>query len=381
MNRITLQRLGIVLGVLLMVGAIVANKKITASKAPPPRKTKKVAAIPPVQTLVVNNETVSTTLDIQGQLVAFDKVDIFTEVTGVLEQTSKPFKKGTYFPKGALLLQIDNEETRLSILSQKSNLLNAITQMMPDLKIDYPQSFVNWEAYLQNFDVTQPLKAFPATVNDQEKYFIASRNLLGQFYNIKSAEARLAKYSIYAPFSGIISQGNLATGTLVRAGQKIGTLMNTGNYELEATVALGDLKFIKIGNAVTLTSTDINGHWKGRIKRISNQIDPSTQTVTVYIDVNGRNLREGMYLKGEIAGSSIGSGIRIPRELLIDQSAIYVVKDSTLQLTDVNVVKISDNEAIIRGLADGTVLLGEDFINAYDGMKVRPKKMEKVAGK
>lgn len=381
MNRITQQRIGIVVGVLLIAAAVVANKKISASKTPPPRKEKKVAAIPPVETLVVSNENIATSLDIQGQLVAFDKIDIFTEVTGILEQTSKPFKKGTYFPKDALLLQIDNEEARLSVLSQKSNLLNAVTQMMPDLKIDYPQSFTNWETYLRNFDVTQPLKAFPTPVNDQEKYFIASRNLLGQFYTIKSAEARLEKYSIYAPFGGIISQGNLASGTLVRSGQQLGTLMNTSNYELETTVALGDLKFIKVGNPVNLTSTDIEGSWKGRIKRISNQIDPNTQTVTVYVAVNGRNLREGMYLKGNIAGSSIGSGVRIPRELLIDQRAVYIIQDSTLQLTNVNVVKISDNQAIIRGLNDGTVLLGEDFINAYDGMKVRPEKKSTVAKK
>ncbi|MFK7937293.1 MAG: efflux RND transporter periplasmic adaptor subunit, partial [Saprospiraceae bacterium] len=167
--------------------------------------------------------------------------------------------------------------------------------------------------------------------------------------------------------------GSLNIGTLVRANQQLGTLMNTGNYELEATIALGDLKFIKPGNSVTLTSADVNGNWKGRIKRISNQIDPRSQTVTVFISVGGKNLREGMYLTGEIKGSSIGEGVRIPRELLVNQRAIYTVQDSMLSLMDVNVVKITADKAILRGLQDGTIILGENLSTAYDGMKVRPE--------
>ncbi|MFK7933551.1 MAG: efflux RND transporter periplasmic adaptor subunit, partial [Saprospiraceae bacterium] len=249
MNAKTLRRIGIFVGALLIVAGLAVRSKLSSQKKAPPRKPKISAPIPPVKTMVVNNENVSTTLNIQGELVAFEKVDLFTEVTGVLEETSKPFKKGTYFPKGSLLLSIDDEEARLSILSQKSNLMNAITQMMPDLKIDYPASFQNWQTYLQNFDVKQTLKAFPQPVNDQEKYFVASRNLQTQFYNIKSAEARLNKYKIYSPFSGVLLEGSLNIGTLVRANQQLGTLMNTGNYELEATIALGDLKFIKPGNS------------------------------------------------------------------------------------------------------------------------------------
>jgi len=49
----------------------------------------------------------------------------------------------------------------------------------------------------------------------------------------------------------------------------------------------------------------VEGQWEGYVKRISNRIDASTQTATVFIGLRGRSLREGMYLKGEIAASDI----------------------------------------------------------------------------
>jgi membrane fusion protein (multidrug efflux system) len=56
---------------------------------------------------------------------------------------------------------------------------------MPDLKIDYPESFAQWQEYLDRFELEQPIAAFPTPINKQEKYFIASRNLYNQYYSIK----------------------------------------------------------------------------------------------------------------------------------------------------------------------------------------------------
>ena len=371
-RQLLFRRLGIVLGIVLLVVAFVAAKKLTEEKAAPPRK-KEVKTTPSVTTFPAVVEKVPTMLSVQGELVAFDKIDIFSEVTGALVSTSRPFKVGTYFPKGAVLIKIDNSEAHLSLLAQKSSLLNAITQLMPDLKVDYPESFAHWQAYLDDFDPEAAITALPEAINDQEKYFIASRNLYTQYYNIKSQEERLDKYEIDAPFSGVITQTSINPGAVVRTGQKLGELMNTGNYELQVTVPLSELKYIQLGNTVTLISDDLDGEWSGRVKRINNQVDSGTQTVKVFISVSGSNLREGMYLRGDIAASSIDNAVKIPRDLLIDQKAVYVVRDSILQLESVQVIKITSDAAIVRGIPEGTRLLKELFPNAFDGMKVNPE--------
>ena len=363
-------------GLVILFGSFALSRMLSNQKQPtrPKISGNKVKVI---DTLHVRLGNIPTTLDVQGELSAFDKIDLFSEVTGTLTNTERPFKVGTFFPKGSVLIEVDQEEARLSLLSQKSNLLNAITQLMPDLKIDYPESFQNWKTYLDNFEVDAPITAFPDPLNDQEKYFIASRNLYSQFFTIKSQEERLDKYTLYAPFSGVITAASINPGAVVRAGQKLGELMGTGSYELEATVALRDLKYIAVGNTVKLYSNDIAGSWQGKIRRISDQVDAGTQTVRVFISVSGKGLKENMYLRGDVAALEIENAFELPRNLLNNQESVYTVTDFLLQLKKVDVVKVTDEFVIIRGLKNGTAILAEPIPDAFDGMKIRIRRSQK----
>lgn len=370
MNSLTRTILSVIAGIIILFLAFSLARFFGQQKEPPKRK-EDLAKKREVEVMKALNSTIPTTLEVQGELVAFNKIDIFAEVSGTLENTSRPFKVGSYFPKGSLLIKVDQSEAKLNLLAQKSTLLNSITQLMPDLKIDYPESFSNWKQYLDQYDVEKPLPDFPKPVNEQEKYFIASRNLFTQFYNIKSLEERLDKYAIYAPFGGVITQTSINPGALVRSGQKLGELMNTGSYELEVTVPLADLKYLQPGYKVKLYSEDIAGTWDGKVKRVNDQVESTSQAVKVFIDVSGKELREGMYMRGEIEGSSIENAMRIDRELLINQNSVYQVRDSVLELLPVQVVKITEGGAIIRGIKDGTPLLKALVPGAFEGMKVK----------
>jgi len=368
--NLLIRRLGVVLAVLLLVGGMVGFNLLQSRKEAPPVKTE-TPRIFYVDTFVAVNGTLPGMLDIDGQLVAYNKIDIFAEVSGTLRATSRPFKVGTAFERGALMIDIDDAEARLNLLSQKSNLLNAVTRMMPDLKIDYPESFGQWEQYLNGFDPESVLQPFPEPLSQQEKYFVASSNIQGSYYTIKSAEERLSKYKIYAPFSGVLTQVNINPGALVRAGQLLGVLMNPADYELEATVALSDLPYLKIGNRVSLQSEDITGEWQGRIKRINDQVDANTQTVKVFVEVEGKDLREGMYLKGQATAAPIEDAIAVPRALLINQNAVYIVENDQVKLRNVEVVRLTPETAIVRGIPDGTVLLEQILPGTFDGLNVK----------
>lgn len=368
MNKVS-RRIGVFAGFLVLFGSIATARFMSQQKEPPKRKAS-TALVKRVDTLRTKVGTISSSLEVQGELAAYDKIDLFAEVSGALKSTSRPFKVGSYFPKGSILISVDQEEAKLNLLSQKSNLLNAITQLMPDLKIDYPESFSHWQQYLDDFELEAPIKAFPEPANKQEKYFIASRNLYSQYYTIKSAEERLSKYKMYAPFSGVITQAGINEGAVVRAGQKLGELMSTNRYELVTTVPLRDLKYIEQGSSVRLYSEDVSGNWNGRVKRINNQVETGTQTVKVFIEVGGEHLKEGMYLRGSLSASDIKGATSIPRNLLVNQNAVYVVKDSVLTLQEVQLVKITEKAAIVRGLDAQTPILAIPVPGAYEGMKV-----------
>jgi len=366
------RKLSIVLGAIILLGAIfVLAPKLSQKEAPPKKEVTETIISREVKVRKVKNGDVRSAINVQGSLEAYNKVDIFAEVTGTLS-TNRAVKVGNYFKKGAVLLDIDREEVQLNILAQKSSLLNAITTLMPDLKIDYPESFQQWKTYIDNFKVEQPIQAFPKALNDQEKYFIASKNLLSQYYTIKSAENRLQKYTVYAPFSGVITQSNIQPGALVRTGQKMAELMGTGAYEMKATINLEDLQFIKTGSKVELYSDAVGSQWTGTVKRISDQIDPNTQSVIAYIGVSGKGLREGMYLRGNLNSQVIQSAVKLPIELLVNQNQVYTVKDGQLALQDIEVINMNADDATVKGLTDGQLLLREKIIGAYEGLEVKP---------
>jgi len=362
--------IGLLLGLLILGGGYGLMTFLQSQKTEPPRRAEDNRR-KSVVTQAVQNETVTTKLEVQGRLQAYNKIGLFSEVTGTLEATGRPFKVGTYFPKGAPLLRIDDDETQLNLQAQKATLLNGIAGMMPDLKIDYPASFPQWETYLNTFDVTAPVQVLPEPQDQAEKLFVAARNLYTQYYNIKSLEERLTKYTIYAPFGGVLTQAAIDVGAVVRSGQQVGELMASGTYELVATVPLSQLDYLRVGNTVQLYSEDIAGEWSGKIKRISDQIDGGSQTVEVFVGVSGKKLREGMYLRGTAEARDIEDAVELDRDLLIDQRAVYVLqRDTILALMPVEVVKFNRNTVVVRGLTNGTELITQLPAGAFDGMLV-----------
>jgi RND family efflux transporter MFP subunit len=363
-----------IVAILILVMAIMWAFKIGKPKDLP-KKADMAAPARSVETFQAENKEIQTKIGVYGRLQSFEKTELYAEVGGMLKTLGKPFKEGTAFNKGDLMLTIDDTELQLSIRAQKAALLSSITQIMPDLKIDFSESLQQWDSYRRNYDLEKPLAELPQAKSDRERDFIALKNISNQYYNIKAQEEKLLKYKIYAPFSGELTEAMISTGSVIRAGQKIGTMMNSGQYELQTAVAVLDLKFVKVGDVVSLKCTDVEGSWTGRIARISGTIDTKTQTVKVFVQVSGPNLRENMFMTGEINANIVANVIEVPRKLLIEDSKLYsVVDDSMLSLIPVQIAKISEQTVMLRGVPESTVLLNENFTTAYEGMKVKISK-------
>ena len=311
-------------------------------------------------------------ISIDGRLAAYQKVNLTANVSGILLSTSKVAKKGTYFNEGELIFEIDQRKANFNIRAMRSSLMNAITLMMPDLKIDHPIAFTNWKNYLDDFDIEKTISTLPSFTTEQEKYFVSARNIHQLYYNIKSAETQLIDYKIYAPFSGVITQSNIFAGSMVMPGQPLATIINSNHYELEAPITEQDLSFIKVGNPVQLFAANSDKKWTGKVQRIGNQIDPSTQSIPIYIKVSGTGLKEGMYLNGRLKGSSFNNVISIPKELIINQEYVYILKDSIIHSQQLEIENSDDNYVYAAALSPDTWMILDDPRGLYKGQKVQP---------
>ena len=57
---------------------------------------------------------------------------------------------------------------------------------------------------------------------------------------------------------------------------------------------------------------------------------------------------------------------------MIGTNQVYLLQDSILQLEDITVLSIGENQAVVEGLSDGALILGQVFSAAYNGMVVTP---------
>lgn len=360
--------INIVLGILIIGLAFWLVKVMVLSNQQPEIAPKKIVKTVFIEN--VKNGDIPITITANGNLVAKDKIEIFSEVQGVLQPTSKEFRPGNSYKKGEVILKLNSEEHYANLQAQKSNLYNSITSIMPDIRLDYPEEYEKWEQYLRDFDFNNTTPKLPEINSEKEKFFISGRNIYTTFYNVKNMEVRLSKYTIRAPYDGILTDALVNPGALVRSGQKLGELINPKVYEMEVAINAKYMDLLKKGSLVEVTSRDTEQSWKGKIARVNGRVDQTSQTVKAYIEVQGEDLREGIYLEAHLEAKSEENAYEIPRQLLVNNESVYVLKDSIIDLVQIDPVYFNDKTVVIKGLENDTPILSRPVPGAYPGMKV-----------
>lgn len=353
--------IGVTAGVLKMMGAFKEEKEIGEVKQS-------------FKSVRINNVELSeykADVEFSGKLSAIEKIDLYTEVGGLL--LTEDFKTGNKFSKGAPIAQLNSTEFANNLKAAKTQLISQVSAIMGDLKIDYPQELNTWESFLNSIDVERTLPDLPKITDNKLKRFIANKGILNSYYSLKSQEEKLTKFTINAPFSGVLTKANIKKGTLVRGGQKIGEFINPSAFELEAAISLSDLQFITVGSKVVLNSDDLNKTWTGKIARINSSLEANSQMVRVFINVSGVNLKEGMFLHGTAKGASFENSSLVNRKL-IKNGGLYLVDNGIVKHQKVEVLYTNQSTAIIKGLTSGQAFVADNMKGLYDGMKVSVSK-------
>ncbi len=306
-----------------------------------------------------------------GKIRAVDRFEIFAQVEGQLLPTSTRFKEGITYKKGEIILEVDQREYNMSLLAQKSDFITLITSILPDIKSDYPDSYSTWKNYVLELDVNESLVDIPEPKSEQEKFYLYGKGIYKNYYNVRSGEEKLLKYTIRAPFNGVVSSVSAEAGTAVRSGSELGTLLSNEAYDLEITIPLSSMGKISVGTQAKLHSTEIDTEWTGKIVRIGGDIDEQSQSVKLFIRTSGKELKEGMYLTADIQQAPFLGTMSLPRKMINDQDQLYTVDNNQLKQIQVEVLARQGDIAIIKGIDEGTAVLSTVVKSAYDGMPVR----------
>lgn len=323
-----------------------------------------------VSVSIFEPDDIQSEITITGRVKPLQQIHLFSEVQGVLTGGDRPFRTGVRFREGEILIRIDNTEASLELNSQRSRFLTSLSGILSTIKLDYPDAYSAWASWAEDFDPTQALPDLPEISDRQLRLFLTSRGIMEQYYSIQSAEFRLSKYELRAPFSGELEGADLTPGNLVQPGVRLGTFTGD-NMELETFISRKDLEYISTGDAVQLSSPAISASIDGTIGRIGSSVDPETQAFPVYVSVSDAVLKPGLYLEGTIAGQIFTDVSEIPRSLLSRSNTVLISKNGVATHKNVEPVLFQRESVIVSGItaADSLINIRAGF-DALAGSEV-----------
>ncbi|MEM8894316.1 MAG: efflux RND transporter periplasmic adaptor subunit [Bacteroidota bacterium] len=357
---------------ILLVGAFLFMNFLAGKKELPPQRPKP-PAINYVKVEEVAYKETPVEIEVFGRVGSSQQINVVAEVGGRLEQGSINLKEGENFNKGQILARVNNNEQRLNLQSRKANFLNLFASVIPDIKIDFPDTYDLWLDYYNKIDLNKDLPTIPEEIPSKARTFLASKSILSEYYSIRSLEENLRKYNIIAPYNGSVLSVNLETGSVVNPGAVIASIIRTDKLELKVPVQQKDMEYVSIGSEVQVVQEAEGKSWTGKVIRKADFIDPNTQSVSVYIslDNSASDVYDGLYLKAIIPGRVIDRAMEIDRSVLRNKNEVFVVADSVLLTREVNIIKVSSNRAVINGLDEGDKIVVDAPSNASNNMKVQ----------
>ena len=319
----------------------------------------------------VENTNIKNQITSSGRVVSLNNITISSEVQGRLIGRNT-FKKGAEIKKGNIIFSVKNTDLKLLIDAKKSNLMSLVSSILADIRLDFNSEYEKWDNFFHAIDLNNHLPEFPKMSSSKEKNYIISRKILAEYLSIKSDEEKLRKYTVLAPFDGIITKSYSDVGGNVNPGSPVVDFIRKGEMEVELTVNTSEIKFINIGDAVSLTE---NGKiYNGQIIRKGKFVNTNTQNISVFTSItnDANSLYNGMYLNATITTKATEDVFKLARRAIFENNKVFTV-DSTnkLKIKEVNIISHQGDEVIIDNIENKTLIVSEPLINAKEGITVK----------
>jgi len=309
----------------------------------------------------VKNQLQKMSLISYGQITPNSEIIVSFEVQGKLEKGYATMKPGTNFRKGQILYRVNNEEAFYTLSARKSSLSNLVLNALPDIELDYPSEKSKWIQFMDDLAPNKMMPELPAFKNNKERMFLTSRNIITEYYNLKSLESRMEKYFYAAPFSGTIIAIYAEPGAIANPGGQIAKIAKTGDFEVKVPISMEDLDMYK--NKSTAEFQDSKGKTiaDGKIIRVSDVINQQTQSADVYYSIKartGEKVYNGMFVNVSINKEATKETMTLPRAS-VKNNKVRVLEKNNLKEIEVIINGSKPDSVFVTGLMDGQLILLE----------------------
>ena len=306
----------------------------------------------PVKAQSVKLDTVLAEITAVGSLTAAEAVIIRPEIAGRVVEL--PFREGQSVQKGAKLVVIDGSEYDAVLAQAKA-----------DAKTE-----------TQRYERTIDL--FKNKFVSQDAVDVAKGNMDRAVARVQENEAKLAKTTIHAPFSGI---------TRAALDQPRGLRQSRRRHRAAGEHEFPQARFPRARSVrlqaeaytdrVGANATPIpNEVFKGRIYALEPSVDEKTRTLVARAEVPNKQgkLRPGMFGRVIVLLESRPNAVMVPEQAIWPQGRdafVYKVVDGKAVLTKMDIGSRRPGEVeMAKGLVAGDVIVTDGQMKIKDGAPV-----------
>ena len=302
---------------------------------------------------------------VTGVLSPIERVDVRARLEGDVEAVY--VREGDFVRTGQLLARFEATEQQSASQSATADRAAAQSEL----------STAQW-----TYEQTQGLFRAGAVPerdvrNAQQAVAAARARVAAANARMRSAGNLTRDTRVLSPTSGTVEKRNVERGEHMSRGAAMFTVVRNDVLELAAAVPERRANAVRVGQRVEFNA---NGQrFDGRVARVSPTIDPSTRSVTVYVQVPNPNgaLKGGTFASGIVVARQIANALVIPVEGLRlglgGKTQVYRIADKVVEQVDVQTGVRDDRGGIVEivsGLGDGDAIITGNVGTVGKGMKV-----------
>ncbi len=422
--------------VTLTVGSMLLACGSTRSAGPQggngSRQQEEQAPVIPVTTAVTVAKEIPAFIQATGTLVADETSSVAPKVAGKVSNVG--VNVGEYVSQGALIVKIDDRDAKLQLSEAKAGVKQAeaavrqaearlglapngsfsaskvpevraafanVAQMESELRLleanekRYRElvetgdvSMIVYENHrtlrdVQRARVATAKEQLDAAVNiakqSNQAIVSAQANVEAAQAQVRTAEQAVADTVVRAPFSGYISDRQVAVGEFVSTATVLATLLRTNPIKIQIQVAEADVPTVKLGAGVSIEVPAYRDRrFSGTVTAVNPAVDPTSRSAMVEASIeNGDNaLRPGMFATARITREGGTTGIFIPKAAVYNDQATqsyraFVIVDGVAKLRVLQLgIEEGDSVQIMSGLAADETVATSNLDQLYEGAKV-----------
>jgi RND family efflux transporter MFP subunit len=375
---------------LVLVGAVAIGYVLI--KTPPRAQSKpaqRQATLVEVQPVEFKTQPVR--IEAMGTIQPAQTIELMPRVGGEVHWVSPDFVPGGTFRKDAKLVQIDPVDYELAKRAAEKTVTEARTQ----LRIEEGAQTVAREDFELLGEVVGAEDR--DLVLRKPQLEIAEATLGAAEAELERAQIDLSRATVRAPFNAIVQGRPVNVGARVTATTSLAVLIGTDHYWVEATVPVGEIKWITFpgpdsteGSTVRIyddAAWGVDEFRTGTVKRLAASLEEQGRMAQIIIEVedplsleeSGKpQLLIGSFVRVEFEGRELENVAHLPRSLVHEDDRVWVfADDGTLDIREVEVaVRGRDYVVVTSGLNPGERLVTTDLSAPVQGMALRIEEAE-----